>query len=455
MRRLRPDDDYFIRLETDETPHHIGALQLYDLAGRSPDAFCEAVRAHFEKRLPATPLLSRHRHAPFLYDADVWLELDRCDLDEHIERVETPQPLSREELDRLVEEKVVGRLDLSKPPFKVFLIDRVEGDRAAVFMMVHHAVGDGVSFQNIVASLTDDTPTPVYDPPRRTRDERPPSALVWLARSALRFRREAREEAERETERARARAAFKAFREDPANERAATPELAISQKTSHRRRYASKSLPLDRIRDVAANVSGTVNDVFLAIGTGALRRHLSDLGELPDQPLVAVAARSYRRPEHGLFGNRIITLNPALPTHLEDPLERVGAIQASMQTELERSRLTEPLISEFDKPFGARKRYQDYAKRTAGGGRVIAGNVTFSNVPGPAKPVYLAGFELLASHPTPILGSGRFLNITLRRYRGQLDLGIMTDPEQIDEVDKLCCELDRALDELEAASARR
>jgi diacylglycerol O-acyltransferase len=452
MRRLRADDDYFIRLETDVTPHHIGALQLYDLAGRSPNAFCEAVRDHFEKRLPATPLLSRHRHAPFLYDADVWLDLARCDLDEHIERIETDHPLSREELDRLVDEKVVGRLDLSKPPFKVFLIDSVEGDRAAVFMMVHHAVGDGVSFQNIMGLLTDDTPTPVYEPAPRSRDERAPFPLLWLARSALQFRRAAREEAEQEAERARARATFKAFRKDPVNERAPTPELAISQKTSHRRSYASMSLPLGRVKTVAAGVSGTVNDVFLAIGTSALRRHLSDLGDLPDQPLVAVAARSYRKPEHGLFGNRIITLNPALPTHLEDPLERLRAIQASMQIELERARLTEPMISEYDKPFGARKRYEDYAKRTAGGGRMIAGNVTFSNVPGPSKPVYLAGFELLANHPAPILGSGRFLNITLRRYRDHLDLGLMTDPEQIADVDKLRNELEGALDELEVAA---
>ncbi len=452
MRRLRPDDDYFIRLETDVTPHHIGALQLYDLAGRSSDAFCAAVREHFAKRLPATPLLCRHRHAPFRYDADVWLDLATCDLDHHIERIETSQPLSREGLDRLVDEKVVERLDLSKPPFKAYLIDRVEGDRAAVFMMVHHAVGDGVSFQNIMGLLTDETPTPVYaDAPRR-RDERPPPGLLWLAQSALRFRREAREDAAQADTQAADRAAFKAFRKDPNNERAATPELAIAQKTSHRRRYASMSLPLDRIKAVAADVSGTVNDVFLAIGAGALRRHLADLGDLPDQPLVAVAARSYRRPEHGPFGNRIITLNPALPTHLADPLERVRAIQASMQIELERARLTERLISEHDVPFGARKRYADYAKRTAGGSRVIAGNVTFSNVPGPAKTVYLAGFEMLVNHPAPILGSGRFLNITLRRYRDHLDLGIMTDPEQVSDVAKLRSELEGALDELEAAA---
>ena len=123
-----------------------------------------------------------------------------------------------------------------------------------------------------------------------------------------------------------------------------------------------------------------------------------------------------------------------------------------MQVELERARLTEPLISEHDKPFGARKRYEEYAKRTAGGGRVIAGNVTFSNVPGPARPVYLAGFEMLANHPAPILGSGRFLNITLRRYQDHLDLGIMSDPEQVADIGKLRSDLDGALEELEAAA---
>ncbi len=453
MRRLRPDDDYFIRLETDETPHHIGALQLFDLAGRSPDAFCAAVRHHLEMRLPDTPLLSRLRHSPFFYDADVWLDVARCDLDEHIERIPLDQPLSREALDRLVDDLVVGRLNLSKPPFKFFLIDRVDGDRAALFMMVHHAVGDGISFQNIISLITDESPTPVYSASARTRDEKPPPALLWLAQSALRFRREAREEVARADAHAAHRATFKSFRKDPKNERAPTPELAITQKTSSRRRYASVSLPLDRFKSIAVRLDGTVNDVFLAVATGALRRHLSDLGDLPDQPLVGVGARSYRDPErHGLFGNRIITLNPALPTHIADPIERVRLLQESMRIELERARLTEPLISKYDKPFGARKRYEEYVKRTSGGARLIAGNVTLSNVPGPSEAVYLAGFEMLANHPAPILGSGRFLNITLRRYRDHLDLGIMTNPQQVADVGKLRGEIEAALDELDEAA---
>jgi diacylglycerol O-acyltransferase / wax synthase len=453
MRRLRPDDDYFIRLETDQTPHHIGSLQLYDLAGRSPYDFFAAVRNHFEKRLPATPLLCRHRSAPFRYDADVWMDVAACDLDEHIERIEPDHPLSRSELHAFVDERVVHRLDLSKPPFKVLVIDRVEDGRAAVFMMVHHSVADGIGFQNIMASILDDTPTPTYASPTSTRDERPPSALLWLALSALRFRREAREEAARASERDEARAVFRAFRKDPTKARAATPELAMAKQTSGRRRYTSMSLPFERIRLVGKALGGTVNDAFLTIATGALRRCLGDSGESLDAPLVAVAARSYRKPEHGDFGNRIITLNPALPVHLENPVDRFRAIQASMAIELERAALTEPLISEFDKPFGARDRYRQYAARTAGGSSVMQGNVTLSTVPGPAGSVYLAGFELLANYPAPILGSGRFLNITLRRYRDQLDLGIMTDPEQLADPERLRTQLLEALEELEGAGS--
>ena len=62
---------------------------------------------------------------------DVFVEVASSDVDEHIERIALDQPLSREALDRLVDDKVVGRLDLSRPPFRVYLIDRVEGDRAA------------------------------------------------------------------------------------------------------------------------------------------------------------------------------------------------------------------------------------------------------------------------------------------------------------------------------------
>lgn len=452
MRRLRPDDDYMIRIGTDKTPQHIGALQYYDLGGRPAREFLPAVREHFRKRLPATPLLCRHRHAPLKYDGDVWLGLAACDLDYHIQGVPVDHPLTGAEVHEFIERKAVQALDFSKPPFKTYVLDRLVDGAVALYVKIHHSVADGVGFQNIMAILTDPSPEPTYDDGTRLRNERAPLAPLWLVRSALRFRGEARERQVLEPQLQALRAAFREFRKDPANERAPTPQLAFARNTSDQRRYTSLSLPLDQVKTVGKRLDASVNDVFLAVAAGAMRRYLLEVGDLPDQPLVALAARSYRKPEHGPFGNRIITLNPTINTEIGDPVVRLRAIQASMGIELRRSRLVEQLISEHDMPFGARKRYAEYQRRTAGGQAVMQGNISLSNVPGPGQTVYLAGFEMLTNYPTPILGSGRSLNITLRRYRDHLDLGIMTDPGQIEEVEQLRTYLIDALDELAAAS---
>jgi hypothetical protein len=163
------------------------------------------------------------------------------------------------------------------------------------------------------------------------------------------------------------------------------------------------------------------------------------------------SARSYRRPEHGDLGNRIVALHPHLGTNIAHPLERLRAVQASMQTELRRSQFEEQLLDALETPFGPRDRRQAFAKRLALGARVLPGNVTLSNVPGPSEPRYLAGFRQLSNYPTPLLGSGRFLNITLRRNVDQLDLGIMADPTKLSDLARFVELLQAALEDIEWA----
>jgi hypothetical protein len=85
------------------------------------------------------------------------------------------------------------------------------------------------------------------------------------------------------------------------------------------------------------------------------------------------------------------------------------------------------------------------------GARVLPGNITLSNVPGPAEPRYLAGFRQLSNYPTPVLGSGRFLNITLRRNVAMLDLGIMADATKVPDLDRFVALLSEALDQIQWA----
>jgi len=50
-------------------------------------------------------------------------------------------------------------------------------------------------------------------------------------------------------------------------------------------------------------------------------------------------------------------------------------------------------------------------------------NVTISNVPGPDKPLYFRGAELLAIYPVSIVTHGQALNITCQSYAGSMNFG--------------------------------
>jgi hypothetical protein len=204
------------------------------------------------------------------------------------------------------------------------------------------------------------------------------------------------------------------------------------------------------VRDVGRRAGATVNDMFRGLASSALRRILIELDDLPDAPLVVNSARSYRRPEHGDFGNRIVALHPHLATHLADPLDRLSAIRASMADELRRTSWDEGMLDQPEPPYGARDRRAKFAARVADGTALLPGNVSLSNVPGPATARRYAGFAQLANHPVPIIGSGRFLNITSRRNGPNLDLGVMVDPTRLPDVARVARYVEDALDEYEA-----
>src|SRR5690606_19054835 len=278
------------------------------------------------------------------------------------------------------------------------------------------SVADGIGFQSVLGMLTDDAPPAAGERQAGVL----PSNEAWRAAADARFEAEA---PLREAKRAAMSEAQAKLKSGELPGRAPTPTLKLSGPTSAERAYTTLSLPLARIKALAKALDGTINDIFLAIASTALRRYLIEIDDLPEQPLVVNSARSYRRPEHGLFGNRIVALHPHLATNIADPIARLRAIQESMANERLRTPYDEALLDAPEKPYGARDRRAKFAERTSSGAAILAGNVTLSNVPGPDSPRYMAGYRQVANFPTPILGSGRFFNITLRRNADMLDMG--------------------------------
>jgi diacylglycerol O-acyltransferase len=406
--------------------------------------------------LPHSPLLRRLHRTPLGFDSDVWVAADDVELDQHVvvERADTP--MNDRDLNAFVERHVMERLDLSRPPFLIQIIDPVgdgpEGARIAMYVRVHHSVTDGVGFQHLLGVLSDDRITDAPEPSGLLLGQETfPDRHDWLRASLVGFRAQREIDSDRREHRRAAAAALK----DPALQRQPTPVCVLSGPTSAQRAYARVTLPFDDLHDVAHALHATINDVFLALAGTTLREHLSARDALPEEPLTINSARSYRRPEHGLYGNRIVAMHPQIATHISDPMERLRTIQASMAIERRRTGFEEALLDQPETPFGPFVRRRRFADRRAAGGAILPGNITVSNVPGPSHVRSYAGMTQVSNHPTPLLGSGRALNFTARRNAGSFDVGVMADPTKIPDVEAVAVLFIRAFDtyrELAASS---
>ena len=204
-----------------------------------------------------------------------------------------------------------------------------------------------------------------------------------------------------------------------------------------------------------------MNDVVLAVCTGALRGFLLDGDELPDKPLVAVVPVSVR-PDIGAptgLQPGVDDVRPP-PGQLDGPLDRLLAIhEGTLGAKEEHNALGADILRQLGRarhPQLLRQRRPALlAMRLANRHRPIA-NLVISNVPGPDFPLYLGGAELKAGFPLGPVMDGMGVNITVMSYRGILYWGIMACPDNIPGLWDLTAAIPPALDELlEAAGERR
>jgi WS/DGAT/MGAT family acyltransferase len=217
-----------------------------------------------------------------------------------------------------------------------------------------------------------------------------------------------------------------------------------------KRRFATQQFEMKRLRALAVAGQCTLNDVVLTICGGALRRYLLDRGELPDKPLIAGIPVSVRPADDQGAGNAISFIVATLGTDITDPAERLHAIKASVQHGKDHIRslpkkammqytvlLMAPTIITLLTGIGGRTRPMF--------------NVTISNVPGPEKPLYFRGAELVAIYPVSIVTHGQALNITCESYAGLMNFGFTGCHTAVPSMQRIAVYAADAVAELEAA----
>ncbi|GAA5120657.1 WS/DGAT/MGAT family O-acyltransferase [Pseudonocardia adelaidensis] len=462
--RLSPLDASFLFAEHRTAAMHVGAVMTFappQDGPFDPDAFTELIG----RRLALVPRYRQKvREVPGGLGLPVWVDDPEFDLAFHVRRSALPAPGTEEELLDLVGRLLARQLDRSRPLWEVYLVEGLADGRFAVVTKTHHAMVDGLASMDIGAVLLDLTPEPRETPDDDWEPAPEPSGLELAAAAAARALRRPRDVldvAGRALGDVREAASMVGKTVEgvlAAGRSAATvrPVQALNAATGQQRRYGMCRTSLAEHRAVRKAHGGTVNDVVLAVVTGALRRWLISRGEpltadTAVRAMVPVSVRARARGGGAPAGNSISAYLVDLPVTEDDPLVRHGVLRDAMEVHKRSGQavgaatlmrlvgLAPPIVHSL----GARLASQ-YSSNFY--------NVLVTNVPGPPRPLYAMGARMLDMYPVVPLGGGQAVAIGITSYTDGVHYGFTADRDALPDVDVLAGFVTDSLAELVSSS---
>jgi diacylglycerol O-acyltransferase len=471
MRRIELADAGFLYAEKRETPMHVGGVNLYTLPkGVNEQEFFDVFSAESltaeSFRKPFGEFVTTGRAGPLgpLY----WEKDEHFDLDYHVRHSALPKPGRYRELFSLVSRLHSTLLDRSRPLWEVHLIEGLRNRQIAVYMKMHHAAIDGVGSMQ----LTEGICSP--DPSFRSTDSAMSQAAYERYLASVQAAPPTRRIVPREPELRAVADALKQQFDTSAHLLGAlrrfggaffgrsgnlavpwhnVPRTSINTRVGGARRFVAQSWDFERIRAVCKALDGTVNDIVLAMCAGALRRYLLSRNELPTHSLKAMAPVSLREKGNFDAGNAVGFITADLATNIENPEQRVRAIQDSMRAGKD---LLKGLSTRGATVFMALTQVPALFTGLLGlAAKFPAFSTVISNVPGPRQQLYWNGARLDGMYPCSIVVDGFAMNITLVSYHKNLDFGIIACRRSLPQIQRMIDHLEEALVELEEVAGLR
>ncbi|MBK8327333.1 MAG: wax ester/triacylglycerol synthase family O-acyltransferase [Moraxellaceae bacterium] len=447
MRALGPIDQAFLWLERRQQPMHVGGLMLFKIPADADANFVQDIATQFKAVTPPVSPFNQRLDGMF------WNEDEEFDLEHHFRHIALPEPGRVRELLAYVSQSHSSLLDRAKPLWECHLIEGIEGNRFALYFKMHHAVIDGVAGMRIAQkSLSSDpnhkTSVPLWAIKRDKRPKAETTALNNFAETINNLRHQASSVPKVAKELYQAIKA--SYEHDPDYVSVfQAPKSILNQRVSGSRRFAAQSYDLPRIKAISKKLGVTINDVVMAMCSGALRTYLLYLNALPCKPLIAMVPMSLRQDDSD-GGNQITMILANLGTHLADPMARLNIIHRSVKNAKDRfSRMSPSEIMAYSALVYS---ISGMNLMTGIAPKLQAFNVVISNVPGPKETMYWNGAELDGFYPVSIVLDGMALNMTLTSYVDSLEFGLIACRKALPSMQRLLGYLDDALDELEQAA---
>lgn len=469
MKHLSGLDATFLHLETAEMPMHVGGLNLFELPSGYQGSFYEDVKRHVAARMHLASIFGKKLALmPFEMANPVWIDDEAVDLDYHVRQIHLPKPGSMAQLEAYVGRLHSSLLDRSRPLWEFYVFEGLESGHVAFYSKIHHAALDGQGGAVLAQALLDISPVPREVPPPRPRRKGAYQPDVGqMVNAALRDTVQQSLRLLKGIPRGLKAAGglLRNVREHGLRDEADSlgwslaPKTPLNASLTNQRSFATLKLPLKESKFIAKTFEASLNDVVLAVCSGALRAWLAGKGALPSKTVVAAMPISLREEGNTELNNQVSMVRMQLASNIADPLKRLQTIMRRSQT-LKRNlqSLKSVIPTDFPSlglPWIMGSLVSFYGRAKLADKMHPLANLVISNVPGPQMDLYLAGAKMVTNFPVSIVAYGMGLNITVQSYAGALDFGMIACRKAMPDVQDFALMMQEAHDELLALAKAR
>jgi diacylglycerol O-acyltransferase / wax synthase len=391
-----------------------------------------------------------------------WEEDEDFDLHCHVRRTALPGDAGKAELEELVSELASTPLDKTKPLWQFHLVENYVGG-PVVITRIHHCYADGIALVQVMLSLTErsaeDSNRPVVQEDwkqRRAAESNIFKRLIAPAKEGVdamqHISQKVIEEAVHLIREPHLASDYAVGAGEIMTELATAllleddPPSRFKGRLGVRKNVAwARPVDLEEVKAVGKALGCTVNDVLIAVMTGALHRYLVERGDDPSTLTMRATVPVNLRPlEHARdLGNHFGLVFLDLPIAESNPLARLYQV-AEFMHQLKNSKqavMSLGLLAALGMgPTALQKPALELFSRKA--------STVLTNVPGPQETLFLAGApvkEMMFWVPqSGSIGMG----ISIISYQGQVFCGLMTDNKLVPDPDQVMTDFLEEFDNL-------